>query len=127
VSHPVRSSFRAGIGGALWNKNFKKDYAAQTPVWGFADMPSIEVQPTNCIIGGRVGGAGWSPPTRIGARSFENHYPGPDPVRRRELLKRTNLGHGRDALQSRPAFADKRISARNDMEMLAKHQPEELS
>lgn len=36
----------------LWSKVFKKDYAAKTPMWGFAGHPLIDGQKLICVVGG---------------------------------------------------------------------------
>lgn len=43
-------------GGALvWSKDFKTDYKAKTPVWGFCGHPLVEGGKLICVVGGEQG------------------------------------------------------------------------
>ena len=75
----------AATGRLLWSKDFKTDYAAPTPIWGFCGHPLVEGDLLVCLVGGpgsvavafdRVTGAerwkaltasesGYCPPTMI--------------------------------------------------------------
>ena len=39
-------------GSVVWKKNFKKDYGATTPYWGFANHPLVEGDRLFCVVGG---------------------------------------------------------------------------
>ena len=39
-------------GTVLWSKEFKKDYGAKTPLWGFSAHPLIDGQKLICLVGG---------------------------------------------------------------------------
>src|SRR5262249_48926710 len=43
----------ADTGKVLWSKNFIKDYAAPTPLWGFAGHPLIDGKKLICLAGGK--------------------------------------------------------------------------
>ncbi len=43
----------AKTGRELWSKNFKEDYRAETPIWGFAGHPLVEGNKVFCIVGGK--------------------------------------------------------------------------
>jgi outer membrane protein assembly factor BamB len=77
--------FDAATGAVQWTKDFKKDYSAPTPIWGFCGHPLVEGELLVCLVGGpgsvavafdRVTGAerwraltasesGYCPPTMI--------------------------------------------------------------
>jgi outer membrane protein assembly factor BamB len=40
-------------GTVLWSKNFKKDYEAPTPLWGFAAHPLLDGDKLICLVGGK--------------------------------------------------------------------------
>jgi outer membrane protein assembly factor BamB len=40
-------------GDVLWSKDFKKDYGAKTPMWGFCGHPLVLGQKLICIVGGK--------------------------------------------------------------------------
>ena len=40
-------------GKLLWEKDFKKDYNASTPIWGFCGHPLIVDDLVICVVGGR--------------------------------------------------------------------------
>jgi len=42
----------ATSGTLLWSKDFKKDYAAPTPIWGFCGHPLVEGDLLICLVGG---------------------------------------------------------------------------
>jgi len=42
----------AATGRPLWSKDFKKDYAAPTPIWGFCGHPLVEGDLLICLVGG---------------------------------------------------------------------------
>lgn len=42
----------AATGRLLWSKDFKKDYAAPTPIWGFCGHPLVEGELLICLVGG---------------------------------------------------------------------------
>jgi outer membrane protein assembly factor BamB len=42
----------AGNGDVIWAKDFKKDYGARTPLWGFAGHPLVDGQRVFCLVGG---------------------------------------------------------------------------
>jgi outer membrane protein assembly factor BamB len=42
----------AALGKALWSHNFKKDYSAETQVWGHASHPLIDGKKLICLVGG---------------------------------------------------------------------------
>jgi outer membrane protein assembly factor BamB len=76
-------------GSVLWSKDFKSDYKAKTPIWGFAGHPLVYKNTVICLVGGDSllvafdkdsgkevwkslttpgeGNAGYSPPTIIEA------------------------------------------------------------
>ena len=39
-------------GRVLWSRDFKKDFGARTPVWGFAGHPLLDGQKLICLVGG---------------------------------------------------------------------------
>src|SRR5258708_31495649 len=39
-------------GKEIWQLDFKKDFAAKTPLWGFAGHPLLEGKQLICIAGG---------------------------------------------------------------------------
>lgn len=43
----------AAEGKLLWSKSFGKDYAAKTPIWGFASHPLIDGKKLICVVGGK--------------------------------------------------------------------------
>ncbi|MSR56444.1 MAG: pyrrolo-quinoline quinone [Planctomycetaceae bacterium] len=45
----------AARGTVLWSKNFKTDYKAKTPGWGFCGHPLVDGQKLICIVGGEEG------------------------------------------------------------------------
>src|SRR5919204_3817134 len=42
----------AASGAVAWSKDFKKDYGAKTPMWGFCGHPLVDGQKLVCIVGG---------------------------------------------------------------------------
>jgi outer membrane protein assembly factor BamB len=74
-------------GSVLWSKDFKKDYGAKTPMWGYAGHPLVDGNKVICGVGGKgsavvafdkdtgkelwksldAADAGYSPPTLITA------------------------------------------------------------
>ena len=42
----------AATGKPLWSKDFKRDYAAPTPIWGFCGHPLVEGELLVCLVGG---------------------------------------------------------------------------
>src|SRR5262249_8774923 len=42
----------ADKGALLWSKQFKKDYKAATPMWGFCAHPLVEGKKLICLVGG---------------------------------------------------------------------------
>lgn len=42
-------------GTVLWSKDFKKDFQAKTPVWGFCGHPLVDGKKLICIVGGAAG------------------------------------------------------------------------
>jgi outer membrane protein assembly factor BamB len=42
----------AATGRVLWAKDFKRDYAAPTPIWGFCGHPLVEGDLLICLVGG---------------------------------------------------------------------------
>jgi outer membrane protein assembly factor BamB len=44
--------FEAATGKVLWSRELKRDYAAKTPVWGFAAHPLIDGHRLICLVGG---------------------------------------------------------------------------
>jgi len=44
--------FEAATGKVLWSRELKRDYAAKTPVWGFAAHPLIDGNRLICLVGG---------------------------------------------------------------------------
>ena len=42
----------AVTGKLLWSKDFKQDYAAPTPIWGFCGHPLVEGDLLICLVGG---------------------------------------------------------------------------
>ena len=42
----------AADGRLVWSKDFKKDYAAPTPIWGFCGHPLVEGDLLVCLVGG---------------------------------------------------------------------------
>jgi outer membrane protein assembly factor BamB len=45
--------FDAAGGKVLWSREFKKDFGAKTPVWGFAAHPLVDGRKLICITGAR--------------------------------------------------------------------------
>jgi outer membrane protein assembly factor BamB len=39
-------------GTVVWSKDFNKDYATKTPLWGYSSSPLIDGQKVICIVGG---------------------------------------------------------------------------
>ena len=39
-------------GSVVWSKNFRRDYGAQTPMWGYSGHPLIDGDNLICIVGG---------------------------------------------------------------------------
>jgi outer membrane protein assembly factor BamB len=39
-------------GSVLWSRDFKKDFGAKTPLWGFAAHPLVEGNKLICVVGG---------------------------------------------------------------------------
>jgi outer membrane protein assembly factor BamB len=42
----------AATGAVAWSKDFKKDYGAKTPMWGFCGHPLVDGQKLVCVVGG---------------------------------------------------------------------------
>ena len=42
-------------GKSVWSKDFKTDYAADTPIWGFAGHPLVHGSDLICLVGGTDG------------------------------------------------------------------------
>jgi len=42
----------AAKGTVLWSKDFKKDYKAKTPMWGFTSHPLVDGNKLFCVVGG---------------------------------------------------------------------------
>jgi outer membrane protein assembly factor BamB len=42
----------AVTGAVLWQKDFKRDYAAPTPIWGFCGHPLVDGDRIVCLVGG---------------------------------------------------------------------------
>ncbi len=42
----------AATGKEVWSRDFKKDFAAKTPAWGFAAHPLIDGRKLICLVGG---------------------------------------------------------------------------
>lgn len=42
----------AQTGAVLWGRDFKKDFALKTPLWGFAGHPLVEGKSLVCLVGG---------------------------------------------------------------------------
>jgi outer membrane protein assembly factor BamB len=42
----------AGSGKVLWSKNFRKDYQADEPIWGFSASPLLDGDKLICVVGG---------------------------------------------------------------------------
>jgi outer membrane protein assembly factor BamB len=42
----------AADGQAVWSKDFKKDYGAKTPIWGFSAHPLVDGDTLYCLVGG---------------------------------------------------------------------------
>jgi outer membrane protein assembly factor BamB len=40
-------------GNLVWARDFKKDYGAETPMWGFAASPVLDGQRLICMVGGK--------------------------------------------------------------------------
>jgi outer membrane protein assembly factor BamB len=47
--------FDAAKGTVLWSKDFKADFGAKTPVWGFCGHPLVDGQKLICLVGGKEG------------------------------------------------------------------------
>ena len=45
----------AAKGTVLWSKDFKKEFNAKTPVWGFCGHPLVDGQKLICVVGGEAG------------------------------------------------------------------------
>ena len=43
---------KAEGGSLVWSKNFKQDYGAQTPIWGFTGHPLVDGDLLYCTVGG---------------------------------------------------------------------------
>lgn len=88
----------AAKGTVLWSKDFKADFKAKTPMWGFCGHPLVDGQKLICLVGGEEGvvyafdkdtgkeiwhaleasGPGYAPPTIIeagGARQLLIWHP----------------------------------------------------
>jgi len=44
--------FRQDTGEVVWSKDFKKDYGAKAPLWGYAAHPLLDGDRLVCIVGG---------------------------------------------------------------------------
>jgi len=44
--------FEAATGKVVWSRDFKKDYGAKTPIWGFSSHPLVDGQKLICVVGG---------------------------------------------------------------------------
>jgi outer membrane protein assembly factor BamB len=44
--------FQAADGKVLWSRDFKKDFDAKTPTWGFSAAPLLEGDMLICLVGG---------------------------------------------------------------------------
>ncbi len=44
--------FDAADGQVVWSRDFKKDFGAKTPVWGFAGHPLLDGNKLICLVGG---------------------------------------------------------------------------
>jgi outer membrane protein assembly factor BamB len=42
-------------GTVLWSKDFKQDFKAKTPLWGFCGHPLVDGQKLFCVVGGEEG------------------------------------------------------------------------
>jgi len=42
----------AATGRVIWSKDFKKDYSAPTPLWGFCGHPLVDGNRVVCLVGG---------------------------------------------------------------------------
>ena len=42
----------ANTGKRLWARDLKKDYGAETPIWGFCSAPLVDGQKLFCVVGG---------------------------------------------------------------------------
>ena len=42
----------ADTGKVIWSKDFKTDYGAKTPIWGFCGHPLVDGKKVICIVGG---------------------------------------------------------------------------
>jgi outer membrane protein assembly factor BamB len=42
----------ADRGAVVWSKDFKQDFGAKTPIWGFCGHPLVDGQKLFCIVGG---------------------------------------------------------------------------
>ena len=47
--------FKAGTGKLVWKKDFKKDFGAKVPIWGFAAHPLVDGNKVICLVGGNRG------------------------------------------------------------------------
>ena len=47
--------FKAKTGKLVWKKDFKKDFGAKVPIWGFAAHPLVEGNKLICLVGGNRG------------------------------------------------------------------------
>lgn len=45
----------ASNGSVLWSKDFKRDYKAKTPIWGYCGHPLVDGQKVICVVGGEEG------------------------------------------------------------------------
>lgn len=45
----------AATGKLLWSKDFKKDFGAKPPIWGFCGHPLVDGQKLVCVVGGEKG------------------------------------------------------------------------
>jgi len=45
--------FQRDSGEVIWSRDFKRDFGARTPLWGFAGHPLIEGNKLVCLVGGQ--------------------------------------------------------------------------
>jgi outer membrane protein assembly factor BamB len=43
----------ADTGHVIWSRDFKKEYGAKTPIWGFSAHPLLDGQTLICMVGGK--------------------------------------------------------------------------
>ena len=45
--------FAADTGKVIWQRDFRKDFGVETPVWGWASHPLVDGDRLLCVVGGK--------------------------------------------------------------------------